>query len=82
MDTKLRFILVYSVIVFSAYTAYVFLNQTDLGVYVSSVAVIYFALRLTLNPQYRTRVDFLGLILLALFAYFVAERVLQILEPT
>jgi hypothetical protein len=82
MDTKFRFILVYSVIVFSAYTAYVFLNQTDLGVYVSSVAVIYFALRLILNPQYRTRVDFLGLILLALFAYFVAERVLQILEPT
>jgi len=61
------------------FTVFTFLNINDIGILVSFYAVPYFALRLRLDPRMRPRVDVLGLILLALFAYFVAERVLSIL---
>lgn len=57
-----------------------FLNTNDIGLYISSYAILYFALRLVFNPKIRTSVDFLGLLLLGLFLYYVAERVLSILH--
>jgi hypothetical protein len=61
------------------FTVFAFLNTTDLGIYVSSYTIEYFALRLIMNPKIRLKVDMLGLVLLALFVYFVALRVAGIL---
>ena len=79
IDSRQRFVIVYSAISLLALTVLAFLNTNDLGVYVSSFAIIYFALRLIFNPKPRTRLDILGLVLLVFFAYYVAERVLSIL---
>ncbi|MDG6906669.1 MAG: hypothetical protein JRN20_12890 [Nitrososphaerota archaeon] len=79
IDSRQRFVIVYSAISLLALTVLAFLNTNDLGVYVSSFAIIYFALRLIFNPKLRTRLDILGLVLLVFFAYYVAERVLSIL---
>ena len=61
------------------FTVFTFLNTTDIGVFVSAYTIEYFALRLIMNPKLRLKVDVLGLILLALFLYFVALRVASIL---
>ena len=61
------------------FTVFTFLNTTDIGVFVSAYTIEYFALRLIMNPKPRLKVDVLGLILLALFLYFVALRVASIL---
>lgn len=79
IDSRQRFVVAYAVLSLIALTVFAFLNTNDLGIFVSSFAIIYFALRLILNPKIRTRVDVLGLVLLALFAYYVSVRVLSIL---
>lgn len=79
MDSRQRFVILYSTIALVPFTVFTFLNTNDLGVFVSSYAIVYFALRLILNPKMRLKVDVLGLILLVLFIYFVAQRVLAIL---
>jgi TRAP-type mannitol/chloroaromatic compound transport system permease large subunit len=61
------------------FTVFTFLNTTDIGIFVSAYTIEYFSLRLIMNPKLRLRVDALGLILLALFLYFVALRVASIL---
>ena len=78
MDSRQRFILIYSTMALVPFTVYTFLNTNDIGIYVSSYTIVYFALRLTLNPKIRLKVDLLGLLLLGLFLYFVAQRVLTI----
>lgn len=79
MDSRQRFVLVYAAAAMIPFTVFTFLNSTDLGVFVSSYTIMYFALRLILNPKMRLSVDILGLVLLVLFAYFVAVRVAGIL---
>lgn len=61
------------------FAVFTFLNTNDLGIYVSSYTIEYFALRLVMNPKIRSKVDVLGLLLLAMFVYFVAVRVAGIL---
>ena len=61
------------------FTVFTFLNTTDIGIFVSAYTIEYFALRLIMNPKLRLKVDVLGLVLLALFLYFVAVRVASIL---
>jgi len=78
MDSRQRFVLIYSAAALVPFTVFTFLNTNDVGIYVSSYTIVYFALRLTLNPKIRLKVDLLGLLLLALFLYFVAQRVLTI----
>jgi hypothetical protein len=78
MDSRQRFVLVYSAAVFVPFTIFTFLNTNDVAVYVSSYTIVYFALRLTLNPKIRLKVDLLGLLLLAAFLYFVAQRVFTV----
>jgi len=80
MDSRQRFVLVFAAATMVPFTIFTFLNTNDIGIFVSSYTILYFALRLILNPKMRLRVDILGFILLALFAYFVAERVLSILH--
>jgi len=79
MDSRQRFVLVFAAAAMVPFTVFTFLNTSDIGIFISSYTILYFALRLILNPRMRLRVDVLGLILLALFAYIVAERVLSIL---
>ena len=78
MDSRQRFVLIYSAMALVPFTVFTFLNTNDIGIYVSSYTIVYFALRLTLNPKIRLKVDLLGLLLLGLFLYFVAQRVLTI----
>jgi hypothetical protein len=62
------------------FTALTLLNVTDIGIFVSSFVIIYFVLRLVLNPRLKTKVDYLSIVLLLSFVYFVAERVISILH--
>ena len=79
MDSRQRFVLVYAGIAMIPFAVFTFLNTTDLGIFVSAYTIEYFALRLIMNPKLRLKVDLLGLILLALFIYFVSIRVASIL---
>jgi hypothetical protein len=78
MDSRQRFVLIYAASALAPFTLFTFLNTNDIGVYLSSYTIVYFALRLTLNPRIRLKVDVLGLVLLALFVYFVAQRVIGV----
>jgi hypothetical protein len=75
LDSRQRFVLVYAAAAMVPFTVFTFLNTDDLGVYVSAYTIVYFAMRLIMNPKLRFRVDVLGLALLALFVWFVALRV-------
>lgn len=79
MDSRQRFVLVYAMAAMVPFAVFTFLNTTDIGIFVSAYTIEYFALRLIMNPRLRLKVDVLGLILLALFLYFVALRVAGIL---
>jgi len=79
MDSRQRFVLIYSSAALAPFVLFTFLNTNDIGIYASSYTIVYFALRLTLNPKIRLRVDVLGLLLLALFMYFVARQVFGVL---
>ena len=75
MDTRQRFVLIYAGLSFTSFTVLTFFNTTDLGLYASSFAVLYFALRLIFNPKLRTKVDYLGLFLLGIFILYLALKV-------
>jgi len=79
MDSRQRFVLAFAVLSMTAFVVFTFLNTNDIGLYASSFTIIYFALRLILNPRIRLQFDVLSLLLLAVFAYYVAERVISIL---
>jgi hypothetical protein len=79
MDSRQRFILAFSAFSLTPFVVFTFLNTNNIGTYVSSYTIAYFALRLTLNPKMRLRVDLLGLILLAFFLYFLTQRVLSVI---
>jgi hypothetical protein len=72
-------VLLYAGLSMVPFTVFTFLGTTDLGIFVSAYTIEYFALRLIMNPKIRLKVDVLGLLLLALFVYFVALRVASIL---
>jgi hypothetical protein len=78
MDSRQRFILIFSAVVMAPFVLFTFFNVNDIGIYVSSYTVAYFALRLTFNPKLRLKIDLLGLLLLALFLFFVAQHALPI----
>ena len=82
MDSRQRFVLVYAAAAMIPFTAFTFLNTTDIGLFISAYTIEYFALRLIMNPKLRLKVDVLGLILLTLFIYFVVLRVGSILGVT
>ena len=82
MDSRQRFVLVFAAVSMIPFTVFTFLDTTDIGIFVSAYTIVYFALRLIMNPKLRLKVDVLGLVLLALFLYFVAVRVASILGVT
>lgn len=73
--------LIYAIVSMIPFIAFTVLNVTDIGIFVSSFVIVYFVLRLVLNPRIRTRIDILSLVLLTAFVYFVAERVIAIFHP-
>lgn len=79
MDSRQQFVLSFAALSMTAFVVFTFLNTNDIGLYASSFTIIYFALRLILNPRIRLKVDVLSLILLGVFVYYVAERVISIL---
>lgn len=81
LDSRQKFVFLYAIISMVPFTIFTLLNVTDLGIFVSSFVIVYFVLRLVLNPKMKTKIDFLSLILLTFFIYFVAERVIAILHP-
>lgn len=79
MDSRQRFVLTYSVLALLPFTFFTFLNTNDIGIFVNSYTIVYFTLRLILNPKIRLKVDVLGLILLLLFAFFFVQQILAAL---
>ena len=71
--------ILYAVLSMIPFTALTLLNSNDIGLFSSSFIIIYFVLRLALNPKMKTEIDFLSLILLLVFIYFVATHILAIL---
>lgn len=71
MDSRQRFVLVYTIAAMVPFVALTFLNVGHLSFYVSAYTLEYFALRIVLNPKMRVRVDALGLALLVVFLYFI-----------
>ncbi|HKW05700.1 MAG TPA: hypothetical protein VJN71_10405 [Nitrososphaerales archaeon] len=81
LDSRQRFVLIYALVSSFPISAFTLLNVNDIGLYVSAIVIIYFVLRLLMNPKIRTRIDYLSFILLLLFAYFISEQVISILHP-
>jgi len=79
MDSRQRFVLAYAAAAMVPFTVFTFLNTIDPGIYLSGYTLVYFALRLILNPKLRLKVDALGLVLLALFLVVVLLRLGSIL---
>jgi hypothetical protein len=79
MDSRQRFVLAFASLSLTSFTVFTFLNTNDLGLYVSTYTIVYFALRLIFNPKIRLRFDFLSLFLLAAFVFYVSQRVIGIL---
>ena len=79
MDSRQQFVLIFSGLSMIAFTVLTFLNTVEIGIYASTYTIIYFALRLILNPKIKLKVDILSLVLLGIFVYYVSERVLAIL---
>jgi len=80
MDSRQQFVLIFASLSMVSFTVLTFLNTLDIGIYASSYTLIYFALRLILNPKIRLKVDVLSFLLLAIFMYYVSERVISILR--
>jgi hypothetical protein len=80
LDSRRRFIIIFAALSMIPFSVFTFLNTSDIGLFITSYAILYFALRLILNPKMRTRVDILGITLLGLFLFFVAEHVYAILR--
>jgi hypothetical protein len=55
MDSRQRFVLLYAAVALAPFTVFTFLNTNDIGVFVSSYTIVYFALRLMLNPKMRLK---------------------------
>ena len=79
MDSRQRFVLLFAVLAMAAFVILTFLNTNDLGLYASSYTIIYFALRLIFNPKIQISVDVLSIALLAIFIFYISQRVLSIL---
>jgi hypothetical protein len=79
MDSRQRFVLLFATVGLASFVILTFLNTNDLGLYASSYTIIYFALRLIFNPKIRISVDVLSFALLAIFIFYVSQRVLSIL---
>jgi hypothetical protein len=79
VDSRQRFVIVYAASSFAAFTALTFLNTDDFGLYVSCFAILYFALRLILNPKLRFKIDYLGLVLLGLFLFYLVDKLISII---
>ena len=80
MDSRQQFVLVFTSLSMISFTVLAFLNTTEIGIYASSFAIIYFAIRLILNPKIRISVDVLGLLLLVIFLLYVSQRIISILR--
>src|SRR5487761_805972 len=61
-----KFVFLYALVSMIPLSVFTLLNVTDIGIFASSFVIIYFVLRLVLNPRIRTRVDYLSLVFLGI----------------
>lgn len=78
MDRNSLYLITLALLIALAASSLAALGEGRLDVYVSVFTLIYFALTAVFRPRKKT-FDFLAVVLLAVFAYIVAVRVLEIL---
>ena len=79
MDSRQRFVVTYALVSLIPFTVLSLLNSSDLGLFAIAFIIIYFVLRLVLNPKTKFRVDFLSLVLLVIFVYLIEQHIVPIL---
>jgi hypothetical protein len=79
LNSRQRFVLIFSGALMVPFVVFPFLGIYDFGTYVTSYAIVYFALRMVLNPRLRIKIDVLRLVLFAGVVFFVAQRVIAYL---
>lgn len=78
MNSRQRFVLIFSGALMVSFVFLTSINVNDLGIFVIAYTIVYFALRIVFNPKLRLKVDVLGILLLVAFALLVAQRVLGV----
>ncbi|MEM2688048.1 MAG: hypothetical protein QW796_06845 [Thermoproteota archaeon] len=78
MDRNSLYLITLAFLIALATSSLAALGESRLDAYVSVFTLIYFALTAVFRPRRRT-FDFLAIVLLAVFAYIVTVRVLEIL---
>ncbi len=81
MDSRRKFVFIYTVLSLATFTYLTFLGETDIGLYAISFIIIYFFLRLALSPRFRSGRDILSYILFVAFVLLISTRVIAILFP-
>jgi hypothetical protein len=74
-------VIIYSIASLIPFTALSLLNSGDIELFMSSFIIVYFFLRLALNPKMRTKIDIMSIVLFAVFALLIAQRLFTILQP-
>ncbi|RLE03180.1 MAG: hypothetical protein DRI99_05200 [Candidatus Aminicenantes bacterium] len=79
MRKETLFLITYALLMMITVPSLAALNENRLDVYISLFILEYFVANSIFRPRYRTKHDFLALILFTIFLYIVANRILEIL---
>nr|MDO8044964.1 hypothetical protein [Candidatus Baldrarchaeota archaeon] len=80
MKKEKLFLITYALLMMITVPALAALNENRLDVYISLFILEYFVANSIFRPKYRIKYDPIAIILLTVFFYIVANRVLQILS--
>jgi len=80
MRKESLFLITYAFLMTITVPALAALNENRLDVYISLLTLEYFVANSIFRPKYRVKYDLIAIVLLAVFLYIVANRVLQILS--
>ena len=80
MDSRQRFVMIYTIVSMIPFTVLTFFNSTDITLYIISFVLSYLFLRVIINPKFRLSVDLLTYGFLAVFFVIIALRTFSILQ--
>jgi len=80
MKKEKLFLITYALLMMITVPTLAALNENRLDVYISLFILEYFVANSIFRPKYRIKYDPIAIILLTVFFYIVANRVLQILS--
>ena len=80
MKKEKLFLITYALLMMITVPALAALNENRLDVYISLFILEYFVANSIFRPKHRIKYDPIAIILLTVFFYIVANRVLQILS--